>query len=134
MLHLLINALQVNIGAEINIAEQVPTAIPKEMIKLKSLTIPVQISTKGREARRVVPDIDKGGTRVIVQYKEDSLVVENKRLDNLGSKLEIESIDQTSREIDLESKSGTLEYDDTYQVRYYTEPDDNYHNLEINII
>lgn len=79
-------------------------------------------------------DIDKGGTRVIVQYKEDSLVVENKRLDNLGSKLEIESIDQTSREIDLESKSGTLEYDDTYQVRYYTEPDDNYHNLEINII
>ncbi|CCE77706.1 hypothetical protein WALBB_70010 [Wolbachia pipientis wAlbB] len=58
MLHLLINALQVNIGAEINIAEQVPTAIPKEMIKLKSLTIPVQISTKGREARRVVPEVN----------------------------------------------------------------------------
>ena len=58
MLHLLINALQINIGAEINIAEQVPIAMPKEMIKLKSLTTPVQISTKGRAARRVVPEVN----------------------------------------------------------------------------
>lgn len=32
--------------------------MPKEMIKQKSLTTPVQISTKGRAARRVVPEVN----------------------------------------------------------------------------
>lgn len=79
-------------------------------------------------------DIDKGGTQALVKFEEDSFSIHNKGLGNLGSKLEVESINQTSREIDLESKSGTLEYDGTYQIRYYTEPDEEIHNLEINII
>ncbi len=56
-MNLLIKTLQVNIGAEINIAEQVPIKIPKKMIKLKSLTIPVQIYIKGRAASKVVPEV-----------------------------------------------------------------------------
>ena len=79
-------------------------------------------------------DIYKGGTQAIVQYEEDSLIVENKGLGNLGSKLEVESVEQTLEGIDLEKKSGILRYDDTYQVRYYTEPYSDGHNLEINII
>lgn len=77
-------------------------------------------------------DIYKGGTQALVKFEEDSFKVENKGLGNLGSRLEIESIDQTSRRIDLESKSGTLEYNGTYQIRYYTESYGD-HNLEINV-
>lgn len=72
--------------------------------------------------------------QAIIEAEEDSLKLENRGLGNLGSKLEIESINQTSSKVDLESKSGTFEYDNTYQVRYYTEPYNDDHNLEINIL
>lgn len=71
--------------------------------------------------------------QAIIKVEKDSLKLENKGLSNVGSKLEIESMDQTSSKVDLESRSVALEYDGTYQIRYYTEPYDDYYNLEINI-
>uniref|UniRef100_A0A3B0IV81 Uncharacterized protein n=1 Tax=Wolbachia endosymbiont of Aleurodicus dispersus TaxID=1288877 RepID=A0A3B0IV81_9RICK len=74
--------------------------------------------------------------QAIIEAEEESLKIDNRGAANsdIGSKLEIESVYQTSKEIDPESKSGTFEYDNTYQVRYYTEPYNDDHNLEINVL
>uniref|UniRef100_A0A3B0JHR9 Uncharacterized protein n=1 Tax=Wolbachia endosymbiont of Aleurodicus floccissimus TaxID=2152762 RepID=A0A3B0JHR9_9RICK len=68
--------------------------------------------------------------QAIIKAEEESFKLENRGAANsdIGSKLEIESVDQ----IDPESKSGSLEYNDIYQIRYYTEPYGD-HNLEINV-
>ncbi|RDD35675.1 hypothetical protein Wcon_00088 [Wolbachia endosymbiont of Cylisticus convexus] len=79
------------------------------------------------------PDIYKGKMQSVIRQITE-LGVPVLKIKNSESKLDIQNSKLTSKNIDSENKSGTLEYDDTYQVRYYTEPYSDGHNLEINII
>lgn len=90
-------------------------------------------------------DAEKGGTQSIIKVEEDSFSAHNKGLGNLGSKFHIESVDQASKKIididsvdqtskKIDAKDATFDYEGTYQVSYYTEPDATQHDLEISIM
>lgn len=90
-------------------------------------------------------DAEKGGTQSIIKVEEDSFSARNKGLGNLGSKFHIESVDQASKKIididsvdqtskKIDAKDATFDYEGTYQVSYYTEPDATQHDLEISIM